>query len=356
VPHPNVAHEPLRELPLGPKLIEKFYPNFHIVVASLKDYYERINVFREKIEAVHGFTPEQIVTYFFALSHYITKRYIESLSARLMLYQRGYWLSEDVGNYVQAITPFFQHLLSVHFGKEISMDEAYNAVRRLTNHLTWRTNHKNSISLHDRQPFRLIFPTQFGVLVDFSSIPAVLASLFNELAPITGQVGELKGTSFEKYVIECLENEELGLKFWLCQEDIELVDGTRTDVDVSFTIGKYLFVIECKAYGFNRALDRGEPDALDTRRKQVSKSIKKLTEICEGIATNKLLDHSLPDKVQLIIPILCMPYPHYIHRIDGRYFVTSEMPRVCTVKELIAFIRSGSLESIEVNEYNLKAI
>jgi len=57
--------------------------------------------------------------------------------------------------------------------------------------------------------------------------------------------------------------------------------GIRTDIDVSFSVGQALFVVECKAFSVPPAFDRGEISALQARKEKLDAALSQADTLCE---------------------------------------------------------------------------
>lgn len=253
--------------------------------------------------------------------------------------------TEDFRQYLEKV---YRGIHKNLFG-DITPEQASLSCGQLLSWMTYDENDFKAISLWDRTGMKLLLPASGGFLTDHSAIPAVLASIFSELALLTssdGKVGQIRGDDFQNEVEKHLNTNIPDAEPWICHRKVQFLPGLERDIDVSFWSGNVLFVVECKAFGVPPAFDRGEPVALQTRKEKLDAALSKIDSLCELLSMErKGRNFELPAKVTHIVSIVASPFPEYIDSKSDRYFLIPSIPRVCTPEEIVKFIRQFRLST-----------
>lgn len=196
---------------------------------------------------------------------------------------------------------------------------------------SWNKGEVGTYSLDTPGPRKLVIPTSLGgVLIDYSALAPILFSVAHWL----GADWSKKGRIFEDHVIEMLSKS--GAKLWECQKELEAHDGSSKEINVSFVIGEMLLVCELKSITRSSAYETGESGALEFRKLKMLEALqesngKVVFLICNPVGQN----YALPDGVTSLVPFVASPFVEYIWSVDPEFWMTDEIPRVCTPKDLV---------------------
>jgi len=332
----------------GPVYFDGNPSNFVPVPVSVRPFYEKMCIFRQPIADILGFSPEEFVAFLIAVDRHHRGYWIPNIRSRYNFFQRGYTLipySEAFHRYFEgAYIEAHNHL----FG-EITQEQASSSFKAMRNWMTYGKADFENISLWDRRGTKLFLKVPGGLLTDHSAIPAVLVSVFSELsarASLDGKVGQLRGDDFENEVESYLRLSFSDFKPWICHRKLQFLSGLERDVDVSFIVGEVLFIVECKAFSVAPAFGRGEEQALQTRQEKIDAALKQADTLCELLSKERRgRNFELGQGVTHIIAIVASPFPEYVSKASGKYFLTAKIPRVCTPQEIVEFIRQFRLST-----------
>jgi len=330
----------------GPVYLEPDGSNFVPLPTTLQPLYEKACMFREAIEGIFGFSPEEIITFLIALERHHQSFWLRIFHSRYNFFQRGYSLQPSTQHFQEYLLELYQYAHRRLFG-DISAEGAASSLERLVEWAAYSDEDFSNISLWERTGVRLLLRVPGGLLVDHSAIPAVLTSIFSELsllASSNGRIGQVKGDDFENEVEKYLEANVPNFRHWICHKQLEFGSGAKRDIDVSFRLGQVLFVIECKSFSRSLAFERGEPDALKSREEKTEAALNQVDSLCELLSKeSKGRNFEIPRGVTRLVAIAASPFPEYIAVKSERYFLTNDIPRVCTPQEIAEFSRSFDL-------------
>jgi len=127
---------------------------------------------------------------------------------------------------------------------------------------------------------------------------------------------------------------------------LQFFSGLERDIDVSFSVGQALFVVECKAFSVPPAFDRGEISALEARREKLDAALKQVDTLCELLCKeHRGKNFELPRAITHVVAVVASPFPEYIPKTSDGYFLTARIPRVCTPGEIAEFVKQFRLSA-----------
>jgi hypothetical protein len=132
-------------------------------------------------------------------------------------------------------------------------------------------------------------------------------------------------------------------------------DGTEKQIDCAYSFGNHLIVVECKAVGRSIAYERGDPDAIAYRQKNVvERGLAEADEKATWIAKRprgKNYDITL---FKDILPIAVSPFVEFIPSKKSRYWISNDVPRVLNPSELREFLKSPQLIDPAMNRIRVE--
>jgi hypothetical protein len=322
--------------------------NFVPTPVSIKPFYEKMCMFRQSIKDLLGFSPDEFVAFLIALDKHNQGFWLHNIYSRYNFVQRGYTRMP----YGEDFKPYLEELyVETHkrlFSDSMPKPDSFS-FGRMANLMTYNAEDFEHMSLWDRTGAKLLLRVPGGLLTDYSAIPALLESVFSELSArvcMNGQIGQVRGDDFENEVENYLRSNIADFQPWICHRKLEFLMGLERDIDVSFLLGQVLFVVECKAFSVSPAFDRGETKALETREEKLDIALKQAGTLCELLSKErKGKNFELPLAVTHIVGIVASPFPEYIPKRDDRYFLTRNIPRVCTPEEIAEFVKQFRLSA-----------
>ena len=317
----------------------EYCPNYVVIPANLEAFLQKVRRFRSALAEAHGFSPEDLICFLVALSYRELMWWSERPRRHLQLFQRGYTILVNEEAFVKDIAWFYS-AVSGHFGTEVTEELAQDKVSTVASALRYEDASFHRIDLWTRSGLKLILPTDWGTLIDFSAIPDVLGDFFKPLAKAGGKVGQLKGEDFEREVALALKNEVPDAQTIWKGKVIARGTPQEREVDLGVVKGDTLSILECKAHALDPAFDKGEPDALEKRRALSAGALRQADSLAHFLADNpKCDDYEVPRDVSFIVSAAISPFPEYIHERSERLFLAERTPRVSTPEEIIHFIR-----------------
>jgi len=187
------------------------------------------------------------------------------------------------------------------------------------------TSNRSAIDLSYPGPHHVFLPISEGqVFVDYAWILRRLHDLFLGVS-IPDQ--NFKGDALEKLVRRG--------KPVLPIKPLKATCGETRQVDFAMAVGKHIIIAECKAVGWSIAFDRGEPQAIEYRTKNVvERALTEVDEKATWLATHPVGSNYDITGYQAIIPVAISPFVEFIPSLHTRYWLSKDLPRVLTPREL----------------------
>jgi hypothetical protein len=257
--------------------------NFVLAPVSIRPFYEKMCMFRQPIEEMFGFSPEEFVAFLIAVDRHHQSFCLRNIYSRYNFFQRGYTLMPHREDFQRYLEELYIYTYKRLFG-DITPAQADSSFKGMLNWMTYKDEDFEHISLWDRTGAKLFLRVPGGLLTDHSMVPALLQSIFSELstrASIDGKVGQLRGDDFENEVEKYLKLNIPDFQPWICHRKLQFFSGLERDIDVSFSVGQALFVVECKAFSVPPAFDRGEISALQARKEKLDAALSQADTLCE---------------------------------------------------------------------------
>lgn len=303
-------------------------PNFLWVPFDVETFYIRHEFLSEPFQERNGVSLESFVGCILALCSQLHVDNLESDTGVYQLLQRAYWTWSSLDTLIDRLVDLAEHVLPDSLKAHVPTRPEYEVFFKL---LSWDPEDRSDYSLHTRGPRKLTMPTWPGTFImDYAAIPGILFSLMYRLDADWTE----KGLLFEDYVKRSLSDDNF--KLWECQRQLVADDGTSKELDISFVLGPVLFVCELKCIGRSFAYERGETEALEYRRAKLEEAIHESEDKVDWLVQNsKGRNYALPGEVTRIVPLVVSPFVEYIWSRSAEYWVTQNIPRVCTPEELL---------------------
>jgi len=177
---------------------------------------------------------------------------------------------------------------------------------------------------------------------------SVLGDLLLDLE-LDSEMRRIKGNSFEKTVAERIQKDVPGIELPM-KPCLRLKrKGSRkifAEADLYIASGPFLIIVDCKSYSVTREYLKGVNRAVGRRWELVQQWMRESDDRAKLIAeVTDPANYRIPPGTTHIIPLVCSAFPECIWGVDERWYLTSEIPLVCTYAELVHFVRdAGSMQ------------
>lgn len=327
-------------------LSEQFPPNFAWVRFDMNHYYVQHAFLTNSFESYYGFSLECLVSCLYALSmnYWMSCRLIPDPRALSSIMQRAYVYTTFTA-VVEGTYDWLQkslNSLSVS-SRTVGKEE----MEKCLAFFTLRDGMRDKISLTNMGPRPLLTPLwDDNVLLDFTAIMPILGTVMHPLrADMTG-----KGRMFEDYVLKKLKLR--GRNVWRHQCKLKGSDGTEKEIDLALKVGSMMFICEIRTIAQSFSFHKGEFAALAFRKAKLEKLLSECKEKCEWLAKHpEGTNFSLPRDTLGLVPLGVSPFVEYIWSSNEYYWLTEEIPRLCTPDELIRICTRDCLPEIVKRSY-----
>ena len=187
------------------------------------------------------------------------------------------------------------------------------------------TSNRSAIDLAYPGPHHVFLPIhEDQVFVDYAWILRRLHDLFLGVW-IPDQ--NFKGDALERVV--------RGGKSLLPIKPCKANSGETRQIDFATALGKHLIIAECKAVGMSIAFDRGEPEAIQYRTENVvERALREVDDKARWLAAHPVGSNYDIRGYEDILPVAISPFVEFIPSLDTRYWISKDLPRVLTPREL----------------------
>ena len=218
----------------------------------------------------------------------------------------------------------------VKVGKKHPISQIIDEVSKIFKDLSVDSNEKINMSLTTLGPRKLFIPTfENGFIVDYASINFILQSHMHFIK----ENEDKKGHLFEDAIIQRLEKNNLQL--WECKKILKHKDKTSKEIDISFCYKNVLYIGELKSNKMSMAFFEGDDNALEFRKKKLTKALNEVEEKAKWLLNHKEgKNYKIPETVNVIIPIIVSPFAEYIWSLEEELWINKTTPRICIASDL----------------------
>ncbi len=184
------------------------------------------------------------------------------------------------------------------------------------------------------------------LVVDYVTIFSSVWQLFNFLGNVEQLPAKRRSTAFEKVVSQQVSEAVPLAKPWALNQPVRFSDGTKREIDVAFVVNDTLFVCECKSMARRPKDDVPAPARLEGRWRSLQSALRQVDDLAELLAAQELVrPRPIPTAVETIVSCVVTPSAEWIPSQDQMFWFTHDVPRFCTIGEVIRVARmvgSGS--------------
>lgn len=321
-------------------LTDEFIPNFFWVPFNLKRYFKVHEPFGDAFENKYGLPLAWIGAV------------IDALRARAFQgwqntgYLRGfhYWQHAYEGPYLlnDIINEIREFLPSAVRHMEFGIDADDIDISGVINFLGLNEKKRKIIDPLLIGPHSIFLPlNNKSFFIDYAWIERILYNLFFGVNPVNQN---FKGEILEKIV----HRNSSALPTGPCCS----LDGTRRQIDAAFEIEDVLIIVECKAVGKSFGFERGDFEAVAYRNRIIETALQAIDEKGRWLAANHVGKNYNIQKFKKILPIVVTPFIEYIPSLNLHYWLSEDLPRVMSPRELQKALEKGIFKEIAMRSPN----
>lgn len=317
-----------------PKII---IPNFVWVPISLQIFREKSELFSQYLTEYWEVSPEEFIIFLIAIADREWQYFGRDPGVQIQIMERGYSIGWR-NKFLDEILAIYKITYSKLHGS-CNGERALEVCTILLQKLTYDERSCSSIDLWERTGRKAFINSKFGLICDYTAFSDIIKTYFEPLNQLSGDIGNVKGRSYEKDVAAYLASHAPGFRPWVVSRRICSNKGEYVDIDVSGIRGNVLYIFECKCHYLNLAFDRGLPEELEKRRTYYNRALAQADKTAKFIASYpKGKSYKVPSSIDFIVSGAISPHPEYIHERSQLLFFTERIPRICTPEEAASFI------------------
>jgi len=316
---------------INKKVQKEFYPNYFPYLFPFEDYYNYMLLFSKEFKTEYNFSVDYFMAFVVAESTLIIINYLKDITIQYKILQRAYSITKKEGH-LKALVEITKEYNLFH----LSENNLYEEFEKIFNFLTYAKNIPRDIDLWTRGPRKIYIPiTNEYFIADYSGFDTLIQMIMFPISRISGKTGNKKSAHFEKETNAEIIKIFGRNSYWIGREKVCNDKNECREVDASFYLGKFLFILECKSVNVSFGFDKGDAKSLNYRIEKSKEGLNQVEDTALFIVKNKHnLTKQIPKGVKYIIPILITPFPEYIWEKSENLFLNKDLPRVLTLKEL----------------------
>ena len=313
------------------KKVSDFNSNYVPVPTSLEEYYEYAKLFKDEFFEEYGFSIDCFIAFISTLSKINLDMYIKDIKFQYGMLQRGYTIIDSV-QFINAILEIVHH--DDFFKNKCS--EIENEFQKILNFLTYGGKPQIDIDLWTRGPRKIFinFSENF-MIVDYSGLFSLISTIMLPIARKSGETGNKKSAHFEIMINNKIKDIFGQKSHWIGRTEVKNHKKEVKEIDASFFINEFLFILECKSINVSFGFDMGDKKSLEFRKSKLEEALEEVNNKALFIAQNKDdLNKRLPVGIKYIIPIVVSSFPEYIWEKSDDLFISDDLPRILTIDDL----------------------
>lgn len=132
---------------------------------------------------------------------------------------------------------------------------------------------------------------------------------------------------------------KLGVQPWSSGHIVKVDRNAFTDVDASVVVNSIFVVVDCYASSWSSALDEGSHSETRNRAEHLVDKLRKWDRQWAALVDGH--PDLLPSAASALLPVVISAVPEWIHLNDSDLWFEATVPRICTIGELLKFLKSG---------------
>lgn len=326
--------------------------NYILGAISLKNIYEFLKLFTTEFEQYYSFTLKDFIVFLGYLGYKIVSNISESIDAQFHIFNRAYTITpSNLELFKEDFEKSYIELHRIIFNENV---ELKIDIMTILNTFLLKNNNKLDIDIWTRGPKRFFYQlSESHTVIDYYCMTDIISYIVKEITNKDGEVGNRRATYFERMLENEIKNCYGIENVWLCSKEITS-NKLKKEIDGSFVIDNFLFIIEAKAINVSFGFDKGDIKALEFRKNKMISALKESNEKAEFIKAHKnTLDIKLPDNIEYICPFVISTNPEYIWERNEMLFINETLPRILTLEDL-KLIKNINLNQLSKKDWVLK--
>lgn len=337
----------------GPVSVESV--KYHGQLHDLRPLHRYLALFCQAVEGKYGLSPEEIVACLCALACAQIQRSRESPRLLADTLQRGFTTvtREFLVHYVaQGVGATYEFLT----GSPLNADPMILS-ERFINAFSLTSDDFAGIALEGGQPSHILYDLGELFVIDWASGMDMLRTIILN-THLDERMKDAKAEHFEADLYENVLSSSADCHS-LFEPRTKLKRNGRVigEIDASFSKGSVAYVIDCKCYTITDDYLRGDERPVLNRWSYVQEWIYQSDRRANLVSVAPVgSNYALPSYITHIVPIVCSTWPEFIFSLDNKYYLTPQIPRVCTSDELVEFLTSVDEESLFRKSYVMPVV
>lgn len=304
--------------------------NYFPAIVELKEMFDYLSYYDSAILQEYGFTAKDFVVFNLTVTlNFLIA--IQSFPSALSVLGRGYATIGDFEQYKQ----IFERK-AIAMGKMHFQDYNKFPLESVFKLFTSGASEAKKISLWTRGPRTYFYHLGNNLYaIDYSAISSVINYFAINFTNGEGASANFRGDKFESKVKRVVES--YGFEVWVASRMVKFRGAIKKQIDCSFVIGKFLFLLEAKSFNVSFGFDKGDLDAIDYRRFKLEAALEEVESTSDFLV--KYVGRtgiSLPVQVEYIVPIVISVFPEFIWDYNQHFFLDKafQQPRIMTLAAL----------------------
>ena len=316
---------------------------------SLEEYYAYAKLFNDEFFEEYGFSIDCFIAFICTLSTHNFLKYIEDIKFQYGMLQRGYTIIES-SQFIKAISDIVRD--DDYFkNKCLENDSEF---QKIFDFLTYVGKPQIDINLWTRGPRKIFIKiSENFMIVDYSGFFSLISTIMLPIARISGESGNKKSAHFEIMTNEKIKDIFGQKSHWIGRSEIKNHEKEAKEIDASFCINEFLFILECKSINVSFGFDMGDKHSLEFRKSKLEEALEEVRNKALFLARNKeTLNKKLPSGIKYIVPLVVSSFPEYIWEQSEDLFINDDLPRILTIDDLEQ-IKKTNMESLITKPFTL---
>lgn len=313
-------------------LKKNYIPRYLASPFDFDEYYKKNSFHEQPFSRKYNISFQKIVYTLKAISLIATERCYKDEIATSRLMMLAYYVTPDIERYVAEVVSIMNTSEFPYSIRNIGKDEVKDIIKLLSR----VEDYERENWIQNRYPKLLSVKIHKKMyLIDYCSITGILMNLTRNYDKSEEQIP--KGEQFESDVKETLIAN--GIKPWDMRYFMNN-DNQREEVDCIFEHNGILFILECKSIENSHGYERGEKEALKFRENKLEIALKQVDKKADMIVKCRgRINHLERGDSKKICALVITPFCEYIWSEDSNYWLSENLPRVCTVYEMIDLLK-----------------
>ena len=108
-------------------------------------------------------------------------------------------------------------------------------------------------------------------------------------------------------------------------------------------------IVECRAVGNSFGFEQGDPRSVEFRARKLHAALSDIDEKARWLAVNPVGKNYDIRQFDFVMPVAVTPFAEFIPGLQGEYWITDDLPRVLTPRELRSALQDGVLKMAPLN-------